>query len=98
MKRSILQPLTIGIGVGVILLGGAIAYSYITGRVWGTGLVGRRTDLLVAYISKPYLSHSGLMKLGLCGSWIVVLELSGVNAIFQKAWSYMYIYVGVRMW
>jgi TctA family transporter len=33
MKRSILQPLTIGIGVGVILLGGAIAYSYFTSRV-----------------------------------------------------------------
>ncbi|XP_023713038.1 tyrosine-protein phosphatase non-receptor type 2 isoform X3 [Cryptotermes secundus] len=33
LKRSILQPLTIGIGVGVLLLGGAIAYSYFTSRV-----------------------------------------------------------------
>ncbi|XP_069692540.1 tyrosine-protein phosphatase non-receptor type 2-like isoform X3 [Periplaneta americana] len=33
MKRSILQPLTIGIGVGVLLIGGAIAYSYLSSRV-----------------------------------------------------------------
>ena len=33
LKRSILQHLTIGIGVGVLLLGGAIAYSYFTSRV-----------------------------------------------------------------
>jgi len=33
LKRSILQHLTIGIGVGVLLLGGAIAYSYFTSQV-----------------------------------------------------------------
>lgn len=33
MKRSLLQPLTIGLGVGVLLLGGAIAYSYFSNRV-----------------------------------------------------------------
>jgi len=33
LKRSILQHLTVGIGVGVLLLGGAIAYSYFTSQV-----------------------------------------------------------------
>jgi len=33
LKRSLLQHLTIGIGVGVLLLGGAIAYSYFTSQV-----------------------------------------------------------------
>ncbi|PSN29557.1 Tyrosine-protein phosphatase non-receptor type 2 [Blattella germanica] len=33
MKRSLLQPLTIGIGVSVLLLGGALAYGYYASRV-----------------------------------------------------------------
>jgi len=87
LKRSILQHLTIGIGVGVLLLGGAIAYSYFTSRVWDTGSVDMLTDLLGTDINQVPLPGLGFMKLKLSGHWIVELHLTSVI----KIWIYIYI-------
>ena len=93
LKRSILQPLTIGIGVGVLLLGGAIAYSYFTNWVWVTGSVVIWTDLLVTGINQVTLPGSGLVKLKLFGSWILVLD-----SCDQVLSLYIYIYMQIAVW